>query len=210
MQYIQGNKADACFITFSSLMASPPPEHNDSPSRRRHMIFFFKMLPNGSPWNSYQICKIWRVTHAPGMPETFSPPPRVNDPEMHHDTLFAHVPWCILGSLTSSFLWSRWRGKRFQHSRRMRNPRCYASGKRPILKTICCFMRHQTPRRQPMAEATISLTYLIKIIHMLDICQIKHLLEILGVIVNKLFKTQRDSVFWEIQHIKNVGILQSV
>ena len=47
-----------------------------------------------------------RVAHAPG---TFSPPPRVGDPDMHHGTCVTHVPWCILGSLTSGFLWSRWR-----------------------------------------------------------------------------------------------------
>ena len=33
------------------------------------------------------------------------------------------------GIATSSFLWTRWRGK---HSRRMRNPKLYVSGKRPM------------------------------------------------------------------------------
>ena len=33
-----------------------------------------------------------RVAHALGMPETFSPPPRVSDPDMHHDTCVTHVP----------------------------------------------------------------------------------------------------------------------
>ena len=33
-------------------------------------------------------------------------------------------------SLISGFLWSRWRGKCSRHSRRMRNPQCYLSGKR--------------------------------------------------------------------------------
>ena len=47
-------------------------------------------------------------------------------------TFVTHVPWCMPGSLSSSFLWSRWRGKRFRHSRRMRNPQFYVSGKRPI------------------------------------------------------------------------------
>ena len=36
------------------------------------------------------------------------------------------------GSLTSGFLWSRWQGKRSQHSQRMRNPPFYVSGKRPM------------------------------------------------------------------------------
>ena len=63
-----------------------------------------------------------RVVHAPGMPGTFSPPSRVSDPDMHYDTCVADVPWYLLGSLTSGFLWSRWRGKRSRHSRRMCNP----------------------------------------------------------------------------------------
>ena len=41
-----------------------------------------------------------------------------------------HVPWCIPGSLTSAFLWSRRRGKRSRHSRRMRYPQFYVSSKR--------------------------------------------------------------------------------
>ena len=73
-----------------------------------------------------------RVVHAPGMPGTFSPPLQVSDPDMHHATCVAHVPWCIPGSLTSCFLWSWWRVKRSRHSRHMRNPQFYVSGKRPI------------------------------------------------------------------------------
>ena len=69
-----------------------------------------------------------RVAHAPAMPGTFSPPPLVSDPDMHHGTCLTHVPWCMPGSLTSDFLWNRWRGK---HSRRMRNPQFCVSGKRP-------------------------------------------------------------------------------
>ena len=59
-----------------------------------------------------------RVAHAPG---TFSPPPWVSDPDMHHGTCVTHVPWCMPGSLTSGFILSWWRGKRSRHSRRMRN-----------------------------------------------------------------------------------------
>ena len=73
-----------------------------------------------------------RVAHAPGMPGTFSPPPRVSDPDMHHGTCVMHVPGCMLRSLTSGFLWRLWRGKRSRHSRRMRNPQFYLCGKRPI------------------------------------------------------------------------------
>ena len=50
-----------------------------------------------------------RVAHASGMSGTFNPPPRVNNPEMHHGTCVTRVPWCMPGSLTSGFLWSRWR-----------------------------------------------------------------------------------------------------
>ena len=42
-----------------------------------------------------------RVAHVPGMPEKFSPPPRVSDPDMHHGTCV--MPWCMPGSLTSGF-----------------------------------------------------------------------------------------------------------
>ena len=47
------------------------------------------------------------VAHAPWMRGTFSPPPGISDPDMNHGTCVGHVPWCILGSLTSGFLWSR-------------------------------------------------------------------------------------------------------
>ena len=40
----------------------------------------------------------------------FSPPLLIIDPDLHHGTCVTHVPWCIPGSLTSGFLWSRWRG----------------------------------------------------------------------------------------------------
>ena len=33
----------------------------------------------------------WRVAHAPEMPGTFSPPPRVSDPDMHRGTCVTHV-----------------------------------------------------------------------------------------------------------------------
>ena len=64
----------------------------------------------------------FRVAHAPGMPGTFSPPPRVSNPDMHYGTCVTHVSWCIPGLLPSSCLWSRWRGKRSRHSLRM--PTC--------------------------------------------------------------------------------------
>ena len=73
-----------------------------------------------------------RVAHAPGMPGTFSPPPRVGDTDMHHDMCVTHVPWYMPGSLTSGFLRSRRQGKRSRHFRRMPNPQFYVSDKRPM------------------------------------------------------------------------------
>ena len=77
-----------------------------------------------------------RVAHAPGMPGTFFPPPRVSDPGMHHGTCVTRVPWCMPGSLTGGFFWSRWRGKRSRHSRRMRNQQFYLSGNRSMPRVV--------------------------------------------------------------------------
>ena len=56
------------------------------------------------PWTSCQIRKL-AGAHAPGMLRTFSPPPRVSNPDMHQGTCVTHVPWCMPGSLTHGFLW---------------------------------------------------------------------------------------------------------
>ena len=72
------------------------------------------------------------------MPATFSLPPWVSDPDIHHGTCVTHAPWCMPGSLNSGFLWSWWRGKHSRHSRRMRNPQYYVSGKRPIVSGPHC------------------------------------------------------------------------
>ena len=69
------------------------------------------------------------------MPGTFSPPPRVSDHDMHHGTCVTHVAWCMPGSLTSGFLWSRWREKHVCHSRRMRNPLFCVSDKRLMVNS---------------------------------------------------------------------------
>ena len=82
-----------------------------------------------------------RVAHEPGIPGTFSPPPRVSDPDMHHGTCATHVPWCMPGSLTSGLLWSWWRRKRSRHSRRIRNPQFYVSGKRPLATSPALVVR---------------------------------------------------------------------
>ena len=85
----------------------------------------------GQLWASYQMRKIAGCACAGNAGNVFPTPP-VSDPNMHHGTCMTHVPWCMLGSLTSSFLWSWWRGKRSRHSRCMRNPQFYVSGKRPM------------------------------------------------------------------------------
>ena len=74
-----------------------------------------------SKWAS---CQIRKLTGVPGIPGTFSPPPREARTEMH------------AGSLTSGFLWSRWRKKRSRHSRHIRNLLFYVSGKRPIVEYL--------------------------------------------------------------------------
>ena len=68
---------------------------------------------NRSYYGPFTRYVILRVAHVPGMPGTFSPLPRFSDPDMHHGTCVTHVPWCMSGSLTSRFLWSRPRGKTF-------------------------------------------------------------------------------------------------
>ena len=58
-----------------------------------------------------------------------------SDPDMHHGTCVTHVPWCMLESLMSGFLWSWWRGKRSRHSWPMHNLQIYVSSKRPMANT---------------------------------------------------------------------------
>ena len=91
--------------------------------------FIFLIVPRAS----CQLRKL-RATHAPRMPGTFSLPPRVSNPDMHHGTCVTHVPWCMPGSLTSGYHWSRWRGKRSRHSRCMGNRQFYMFGKRRLLR----------------------------------------------------------------------------
>ena len=73
--------------------------------------------------------------HAPGMPGTFSPPPTSKETasqrsrhasrHVRHARVVMHV----------GIAHSRWRGKRSRHSRRMRNPQFYVSGKRPMAES---------------------------------------------------------------------------
>ena len=86
-------------------------------------------------WPSCQIRKIAGCACAGNAGNVFSP--RLGScPDMHHGTGVTHIPWCMSELLTSGFLWSRWRGKRSRHSRRMRNPQFCVSGMRPILSKV--------------------------------------------------------------------------
>ena len=81
----------------------------------------------------------------------------LSDLGIHHGTCVTHVLWCMPGSLTSSFLWSRRRGKRSRHSRHMRNPQIYVSGKRPIdvvVPAVCS--HHRTCQKGPQSYLAAS------------------------------------------------------
>ena len=93
------------------------------------------------------------------MPGTFSQPPRVNDPDMHHGTCVPHVPSCMPGSLSSGFLCSRWWGKLSLHSRHMRNPQFCVSGKRPM--GMYCFFVLRLSMVLPGVHITIFPEFLI-------------------------------------------------
>ena len=72
------------------------------------------------------------VAHAPGMPGTFSPPPTSKETasqrSRHASRHVRHARAVMHVGITNP----RWRRKRSRHSRRMRNPQFYVSGKRPI------------------------------------------------------------------------------
>ena len=78
------------------------------------------------------------VIQGPGLPCTFSLPPRVSDLDMHHGTCVTHAPRFMPGLLITGFLWSRWQGK---CSRRTRNPQFCISGKKPMWRS-----KHHWPR----------------------------------------------------------------
>ena len=90
-------------------------------------------LSNFAIWASYQQHKLAGCPSGTGNAGNVFPPSRVSDPDLHHATCVTHGPWCMSGSLTSGFLWSQWQGKPYRHSRRMRNPQFYVSGKRSML-----------------------------------------------------------------------------
>ena len=75
-------------------------------------------------WASYQIRKYCRLRLFQKCRERFprhqlKRKPLFSDPGMHDGTCVTYVPWCV---------WV----KRSRHSRRVRHPRFYVSGRRPI------------------------------------------------------------------------------
>ena len=82
--------------------------------------FYFSQVFHSFSHGLFARYIILRVAHAPGMPGTFTRHRGLAIPTWI--TAHAWRTWCMSGSLTSGFLWSRWRGKRSRHPRRMRNP----------------------------------------------------------------------------------------
>ena len=67
-----------------------------------------------------------RVVHAPGMPGTFYP---ATDFKGNRQLATRYVSRHVRDGVA----YPQWRGKRSRHSRRMRNPQFYVSGKRPVV-----------------------------------------------------------------------------
>ena len=90
--------------------------HSHTPSSQ--WWFHTRMLPSNNIIQNGPLVRYvkLRVAHVPGMPGTFSPSPRVSNPDMHYGTCVTHLPWCMSGSLISGFPWRRWRGKHSRHS----------------------------------------------------------------------------------------------
>ena len=83
--------------------------------------------------------QVW-VAHAPGMPGTFSPSPTSKESTSmlsRHASRHVRDARAVMHVGIAN---PRWWGKRSQHSRRMRNPQFYVSGKRPI--AVCPMQIH--------------------------------------------------------------------
>ena len=116
--------------TWMAVSWIPWVNHFSQPTHRRSCCtWFFRDFRH--QWALARYVKL-RVVHAPRMPGTFSPPPLVSDPDMHHGTCVTHAPECMPALLTSGVLWSRWRGKRSRNFRCMHSQQLYISGKRPM------------------------------------------------------------------------------
>ena len=69
-------------------------------TNHKHVTGEAAVLKNGSLARYVKLL----VAHAPALPGTFSPPPRVSDPDIHHGTCVTHLPQCMLDRwITVSF-----------------------------------------------------------------------------------------------------------
>ena len=83
-----------------------------------------------------------RVAHAPGMPGTFSPPTPSKETAGERSR---HASRHVCDRTCRDACRDRWpevAGKRSLHSRRMRNPQFYVSGKRPVESVSHVFNKH--------------------------------------------------------------------
>ena len=95
-------------------------------------IYYTKMKPHPRwhPWASCQIHKIAGCAYTGIAGNIFL------TTDLHRGTCVTHMPWYMLGSLTSRLLWSQWRRMRSRDSRRLRNVKFYVSGERSIIAFI--------------------------------------------------------------------------
>ena len=103
-----------------------------------------------------------------------------------------YVSWCMLESLTSGFPLSLWQGKRSRHSRCMRNPQSYVSGKSLCSKTNALkFIRFEESStkwlQMSITLASLNKTWLIWEIWVLVLLLL--LLVLLGLPFDKLLVT---------------------
>ena len=77
-----------------------------------------------------------RVVHAPGMPGTFSPPPTSKEIASYRSRRASRHVRHARAVMHVRIDNPRWRGKLYRHSRRMRNPQFFVSGKRPMERTL--------------------------------------------------------------------------
>ena len=79
----------------------PPPTHTHTHTHAHRPL----MINEGALFsNRFEFGKGRKVSHAPGMPGTFSHhqlqrKPLVNDHGIYHGTCVTHVPWCMSGLL---------------------------------------------------------------------------------------------------------------
>ena len=173
------------------------------------MISCLVQPPPAFEWSFYQIRKT-AVVRAPGMPGMFFPPHRVSNSKIHRGTCVTHVPWCMPRSLTSGFLWIRWRGKRSWHSRRMRNPQFCVPGKRPMSEPRVTNSEsdsdkvHSTKQIQVAYQVYITFMNMQIIIHLWHINKYRHvgrppLRSNLTVDVETTVKEKQAWYWWKLQ-----------